>query len=174
MYRYGMALFTWLGQIVLDCDTGWGLFAALRLPRCFAAWGRSYWPLLRWFVEKFQRVMETARHVALALADVVVWVHIDRARPVFGCANFNEQQLWPVFDVDFANRAIKLLNFDSAVIFVDGNDLEQGPVRPAKPVAYDGKLNGHFENALFEYNHYILVIEQVARSASRFSYLSTL
>ena len=71
--------------------------------------------------------MEASWHFVGASAFVVVGIHIDRAGPVFGGGRLNEKLTTPGIDLDFIYGAVKKLDPDSAVAFVDRDNLEQCP-----------------------------------------------
>ena len=92
--------------------------------------------------------MEAGWHFVSASAFVVVGIHIDRARPVFGGGRLNEKLTTPGIDLDFIYGAVKKLDLDSAVVFVNRDNLEECPVRATKPFADCREGDCHLRDSL--------------------------
>lgn len=62
-------------------------------------------------------------------------IDIYGARPVFGSLNRLEIDIAPGVQFDAFDRSIEMLQFNSALVFVDGDDFEQVAVETAIPAA---------------------------------------
>jgi len=62
-------------------------------------------------------------------------IDIDGTRPVFGSLGGLEIDVSPRIQIDTFDGSIEMLQFNSALVFVDGDDFEQVAVQSAIPAA---------------------------------------